>query len=278
MNKTPERSLLNTAALPLFWCSGCGNGIVLNAMLCAFDELNLHAKDLLVVSGIGCWGKADDYIKSNALHVTHGRALSFATGAKAANPKLHVIVLMGDGDGTTIGGNHLIHTARRNMDLTAIIVNNFNYGMTGGQYSATTPANALTSTSIAGNPERSFDLARLLVAAGANYVARETVASGVLLKNRIKKAISKKGFSVVEAISPCTTLYGPRNNMRQALGMLNDLKEKGIPLAKFKDDEHIEALGFFATGEFADNSADDFSTRYEAVRQIIMTRKGGGNG
>ena len=132
MSKTPQRSLLNTEALPLLWCAGCGNGIVLNAMLCAFDELGLGARDILIVSGIGCWGKADDYIKSNALHVTHGRALSFATGAKAVRPALHVVVLMGDGDGATIGGNHLIHAARRNMDLTAIIVNNFNYGMTGG--------------------------------------------------------------------------------------------------------------------------------------------------
>ena len=111
------------------WCAGCGNGIVLNALLCAMDELNLKKEDVLVVTGIGCWGKADDYISANALHTTHGRALTFATGAKAANPNLHVIVLMGDGDGTTIGGNHLIHTARRNMDLTAIIVNNLNYGM-----------------------------------------------------------------------------------------------------------------------------------------------------
>ena len=148
MAQTLSRSLLNKSALPLMWCAGCGNGIVLNALLCAMDELELKKENVLVVTGIGCWGKADDYIAANALHVTHGRALAFATGAKAANPELNVIVLMGDGDGTTIGGNHLIHTARRNMDLTAIIVNNLNYGMTGGQYSATTPSGAITSTSI----------------------------------------------------------------------------------------------------------------------------------
>lgn len=278
MSKTPQRSLLNTEALPLLWCAGCGNGIVLNAMLCAFDELGLGATDILIVSGIGCWGKADDYIKSNALHVTHGRALSFATGVKAVRPDLHVVVLMGDGDGATIGGNHLIHAARRNMDLTAVIVNNFNYGMTGGQYSATTPAGAVTSTSIAGNPERSFDLARLLVAAGASYMARETVAHGVLLKNRIKKALGKKGFSAVEAISPCTTLFGPRNNLRQPMSMLAHLREKGIPLSKFRDLEHAEEQGFFPTGEFADDNSGDFNTRYEEARQRIMARKGGGNG
>jgi len=275
MSKTPERSLLNKKNLPLFWCSGCGHGIVLNALLCAFDECKMQAKDILVVSGIGCWGKADDYIKSNTLHVTHGRALSFATGAKAANPDLHVVVLMGDGDGTTIGGNHLIHSARRNMDLTAIIVNNFNYGMTGGQYSGTTPADAITSTSPAGNPERSFDLAKLLVAAGASYVARETVVHGVLLKNRIKKALGKKGFSLVEAIGPCTTLYGPKNNMRDPVSMLRYLKEKGIPLAKFESMKNAAEQGFFPTGEFADTDAEDFSTRYETIRSRMLASKGG---
>lgn len=272
MSKTPARSLLNTAALPSLWCAGCGNGIVLNALLCAFDEANLRARDILVVSGIGCWGKADDYIKTNALHVTHGRALSFATGAKAANPNLNVVVLMGDGDGATIGGNHLIHAARRNMDLTAIIVNNFNYGMTGGQYSGTTPAGAITSTSPVGNPERSFDLAELLVAAGANYVARETVAHGMLLKQRIKKAISKKGFSMVEAISPCTTLFGPKNSMKKPVDMLLHLKKTGVPLAKFKTMEDAEKQHTFPTGEFVDNDTEDFSTRYEAARTHILAQ------
>lgn len=175
-------------------------------------------------------------------------------------------------------GNHLIHSARRNMDLTAIIVNNFNYGMTGGQYSATTPSDAITSTSPTGNPERSFDLVKLLVAAGASYVARETVVNGVLLKNRIKKGIQKQGFSAVEAISPCTTLFGPRNKMKQPVAMLRHLKEKGVPRAKFSNMENPEAEGFFATGEFADSDAEDFLTRYEAARARMTARKGGGNG
>jgi 2-oxoglutarate ferredoxin oxidoreductase subunit beta len=191
---------------------------------------------------------------------------------------LNVVALMGDGDGATIGGNHLIHSARRNMDLTAIIVNNYNYGMTGGQYSATTPAGAFTSTSIGGNPERSFDLAGLLVAAGANYFARETVAQGQLLKKRIKKAITKKGFSVVEAISPCTTLFGPKNKMKDPVTMLRQLKEKGISQTKFKAMENAGEQGFFPTGEFADRDDADFSARYEEARARIMSRKGGGNG
>lgn len=274
MAQTLSRSLLNKSALPLMWCAGCGNGIVLNALLCAMDELELKKENVLVVTGIGCWGKADDYIAANALHVTHGRALAFATGAKAANPELNVIVLMGDGDGTTIGGNHLIHTARRNMDLTAIIVNNLNYGMTGGQYSATTPSGAITSTSIGGNPERGFDVCGLVRAAGANYVARESVSSGMRLKNRITTGIKKKGFSLIEAMSPCSTLFGPRNKMRQPVEMLRNLKEKAVSQAKFDSIENAEDQGYFVAGVIADRDHQDFNTRYEVEREVIMAARG----
>lgn len=274
MSQALSRSLLNRSALPLMWCAGCGNGIVLNALLCAMDELDMKKENVLIVTGIGCWGKADDYISANALHVTHGRALAFATGAKAANPELNVIVLMGDGDGTTIGGNHLIHTARRNMDLTAIIVNNLNYGMTGGQYSATTPSGAITSTSIGGNPERGFDVCGLVSAAGANYVARESVSSGMRLKNRIVSGIRKKGFSLIEAMSPCSTLFGPRNKMRQPVEMLRNLKEKAVSQAKFDSIENAEDQGYFVAGVIADRDIHDFSTRYEAEREVIMAARG----
>ena len=275
MAQAISRSLLNKAALPLMWCAGCGNGIVLNALLCAMDELNFKKEEVLIVTGIGCWGKADDYIMANALHVTHGRALTYATGAKAANPKLNVIVLMGDGDGTTIGGTHLIHTARRNMDLTAIIVNNLNYGMTGGQYSATTPNGAITSTSIGGNPERGFDVCDLVRAAGANFVARESVTSGMRLKNRIVAGIQKKGFSLIEAMSPCSTLFGPRNKMKQPVDMLRNLKEKAVSQAKFDSIENAADLGYFVTGVIADKDVHDFNTRYEAERAVITAAKGG---
>ena len=138
---------LRTDKFPHFWCSGCGNGIVLCAIARAFEELDLTLENTVVVTGIGCWGKADDYVRTNSFHGTHGRALAFATGIKLANPSLNVVVLMGDGDGITIGGNHFIHAARRNVDVTAILVNNFNYGMTGGQYSGTTPEERITTTS-----------------------------------------------------------------------------------------------------------------------------------
>lgn len=261
---------LNKESLPLMWCPGCGHGIILGALLRAFEELQYRRNEIVVVTGIGCWGKADDYIKTNALHTTHGRALAYATGVKAANPNLKVVVLMGDGDGATIGGNHLIHAARRNMDLTAILANNMNYGMTGGQYSATTPANSRTSTSIYGNPENEFDICKLVDAAGANYVARETVFNGVALKNHIKEALNKKGFSLVEAIGPCTTLFGPNNKMKQSVAMLKWLTEKAVPISKYNQLEESARNGSFAVGKFTDRDAPDFGTRYHEIQQRLQ--------
>ena len=274
MDQVTGHKFLNKDTLPLMWCSGCGNGIVLAALLRAFEELDYKRNEVVVVSGIGCWGKADDYVNTNALHTTHGRALTYATGVKAANPNLHVVVLMGDGDGATIGGNHLIHSARRNMDLTAILVNNYNYGMTGGQFSATTPTGSITSTSVAGNPERHFDICELVRVAGANYVARETVANARRLNSRIKEALSTKGFALVEAISPCTTLFGPKNKMKSPVSMLRWLQEKGVSAAKYEKIENPAENGFFKTGKFVENNDLDFGTRYEQMRTRIAS--GGG--
>lgn len=253
--------------LPHQWCSGCGDGIVLGAMLRAFEELGYENKDIVVVTGIGCWGKADNYLLTNAVHTTHGRALPVATGIKAVNPDLHVVVLMGDGDGVTIGGNHFIHTARRNMNLTAIILNNCNYGMTGGQFSSTTPHDSFTSTSIYGNPERNFNICALADAAGANFVARETVANGRAMQNTIKQALQKKGFSVVEAVSVCPTLFGARNNMKKQGDMMRRLKETAIPLARYeKMDISERQAGMFATGIMTDRNDPDFNSCYDIVR------------
>ena len=206
-----------------FWCEGCGNGIILKSIAQAFADLELDQKNIVVVTGIGCWGKADDYLKTNCLHVTHGRALAAATGVKAVNPKLKVVVLMGDGDGLTIGGNHFIHAARRNLDLTAIVSNNFNYGMTGGQYSGTTPEDSFTSTSRYGSIEPPFDVCELAKSAGASYVARSTVYHVKPLEKYIKAAISKKAF-----FSRCNkhlpTHYGRLNNMKSSVEMMEWLK------------------------------------------------------
>ncbi|NPV27257.1 MAG: 2-oxoacid:ferredoxin oxidoreductase subunit beta [Firmicutes bacterium] len=248
------------------WCSGCGNGIVLSALLRAFEELGYANEDTVVVTGIGCWGKADDYVTTNALHTTHGRALAFATGIKAVRPELHVVVLMGDGDGVTIGGNHFIHAARRNIDVTAIVVNNFNYGMTGGQFSATTPADRYTSTTVYGNPERELDVCALAAAAGANYVARGTVYHGPMLQHLIKEALNKKGFSLVEVVSPCSTHYGPNNQMKVPIAMLHWLKEKGVTPAEYEQLPEEMRDGYFVIGKLVDRDVPDFNTRYEEIR------------
>ena len=259
------RTFIKTETFPHMWCQGCGNGAVLSALVRTFEELNYTNEDTVVVTGIGCWGKADDYLTTNALHVTHGRALAFATGIKAVKPQLHVIVLMGDGDGATIGGNHFIHSARRNIDLTAIIVNNLNYGMTGGQFSSTTPAEAITSTTAYGNPERPFDLCSLAEAAGANYVARTTIYHGRLLRSSIKEALTKKGFSLVEVISPCPTQYGRRNKIKPAVAMLRDLKNKAITIDKYEKLGDEQKEKYILIGNMVNKDFLDFNTRYDDV-------------
>lgn len=257
---------LKDGCLPHMWCPGCGNGVALANMLRAFEELGYKENETVVVTGIGCWGKSDDYLVTNALHTTHGRALSFASGIKAYNPKLNVVVLMGDGDGVTIGGNHFLHAARRNIDLTAIVLNNYNYGMTGGQCSGTTPTDRFTSTTVYGNPERGLDLCALAEVAGANYVARGTVYHSWDLKELIKEALNKKGFSLVEVVSPCPTHYGRNNNMKAAVKMLNWLKDKAVIKQQYDCLSDPEKDGFFIRGKLVDRNEPDFNTRYEQIR------------
>lgn len=262
--------------MPLFWCPGCGHGIVLGAIVRAFAELQLDKRETVVVTGIGCWGKADDYIDVNAFHGTHGRALGFATGIKLANPKLKVLALMGDGDGATIGGNHLIHAARRNVDVTAIVVNNFNYGMTGGQYSGTTPCDTFTTTSQYGHVEEGFDLCKLVEASGAPFVARGTVYGIVQLQKLIVEAIQKKGFSFVEAIAPCPTHYGRLNDMKNAPKMMEILKEQGVSISKAEKMTPEERAKYIVTGKFVDREAEDYSTKYQKIVDASKISSGKG--
>jgi len=256
--------------LPLFWCPGCGNGIVLGAVLRAFAQLKLDKKNTVVVTGIGCWGKADDYISTNTFHGTHGRALAFATGIKLANPKLKVIALMGDGDGATIGGNHLIHTARRNVDITAVVVNNLNYGMTGGQYSGTTPEYSYTTTSRYGHIEPGFNLCKLAEAAGAPYVARSSAYNVTQLQKFIAEGLEKKGFSFIEAISPCPTHFGRLNGMREAPKMLEWIKDNSISISAADKLTAEEKEKKFVLGKFVDKDVPDYSTKYQDIIDKCM--------
>lgn len=252
------------------WCPGCGNGIVLAALLRAFEELAYTNEETVVVTGIGCWGKADDYVVTNGFHGTHGRALAFATGMKAFNPRLKVVVLMGDGDSVTIGGNHFIHAARRNIDVAAIVVNNFNYGMTGGQVSGTTPSGMLTSTTAYANPERDLDVCALAEVAGANYVARGTPWHGFELEANIKEALNKKGFSVVEVMSPCPTHYGKYNKMGTPVQMLKRIKETALPKEEYDRLDPARKKAFFPIGKLVDRNEPDFNARYDEVRARAM--------
>jgi len=211
--------------LPHIWCPGCGNGTIINAMLHAIDELGLKKEEIVAVSGIGCFGRATGYLDFYTLHTTHGRAPAFATGIKLIKPEMKVFVLMGDGDAAAIGGNHLIHAARRDIDLIAIVANNSIYGMTGGQASPTTPEMAKTTTTPAGCKERPFDLCELVMAAGASYVARWTTYHVRQLKSSIKEAIEHPGFSFIEVLSQCPTQFGRRNKMDH-IQMLRKFKEE----------------------------------------------------
>lgn len=254
--------------LPLFWCKGCGNGIVLQAILRAFEKLQLNKNNTVVVTGIGCWGKADDYINTNTFHGTHGRALAFATGIKLANPDLKVIALVGDGDGATIGGNHLIHASRRNVDITTIMVNNLNYGMTGGQYSGTTPDDSITTTSSYGHIESGFDVCKLVEAAGAPFVARSTTYNAVQLSQFIVEAIQKKGFSFVEAISQCPVHFGRSNGMLKPVEIINWIKLNSITIKQAEKLTNKELENKFVIGKFVDKEKLDYSTKYKRVQQI----------
>lgn len=241
---------LNEKAMPLMWCAGCGNGTILKALLHAFAALDLAPEKTVVVTGIGCWGKADDYIKTNAIHGTHGRALAVATGVKAFRPDLHVVALMGDGDCATIGGNHFIHAARRNIGITAVVANNLNYGMTGGQFSGTTPIGSRTSTSPYGHVEDGFDLAELAKGAGAGYVARATVNQFRQMERLMVEALTVDGFAVVEVLTPCPTYYGRFNRQGGVAEMWRSLRDgAGVP-----------------TGRLHRQERPSFSARYRQVQ------------
>jgi len=219
-----------TKKFPNVWCPGCGIGIVMGSLIRAVDHLGLEKDNVALISGIGCTGRMPVYTDFNTMHTTHGRALAFATGLKLARPEMEVIVVMGDGDALAIGGNHFIHAARRNMDITAIVVNNNIYGMTGGQYSPTTPLDSRATTAPYGNIEPPMPIADLAAAAGASYVARTTVYHAVEMDRYIEQAVSKKGFSMIEVVSYCHTTYGRINKLGSAVDMMRALKENSVSL------------------------------------------------
>jgi len=260
---------------PLMWCPGCGNGVVLGSMLRAIDAIGLDKDQVAVVSGIGCSGRASTYVDFNTLHTTHGRALTFATGLKLARPEMTVLVVMGDGDSLAIGGNHFIHSARRNMDLTAIIYNNYIYGMTGGQFSPTTPLGMVASTARAGNIEASFDIVKLAEAAGASFVARGTTFQVDQLDKLMERAIRKKGFSVVDVITQCPPIYGRYNRLGSATDMLKWQEEHAIEVEEAGGLSEEELKGKFLTGVFVDEEKPEYCEEYERLVSRVQEKGGG---
>lgn len=251
--------------MPHMWCPGCGHGIVLGAVLRAIARLDLPKNDVCIVSGIGCASRAPGYLDFNTLHTTHGRAIAFATGIKVAKPDLHVIVLTGDGDATAIGGNHLIHAARRNMGLSVICFNNAIYGMTSGQYSPMTPSGMLATTAPYGNVERNFDICRLVTAAGANYVARATTAHPRQLSTYVEHAIQTPGFAFVEALEQCPTYFGRKNKMGGPVQMLEYLKKNSVTIAAAEKMEPDDLAGKIVIGEFYHGNAPEYTELYDKV-------------
>lgn len=251
--------------LPHTWCAGCSHGIVLQSIAAVLADYGWDKHDIALVSGIGCFGRVDDYLDINCMHVTHGRALAAATGVALGNPDLHVLCTMGDGDGATIGGNHLIHAARRNINVTAIVSNNYNYGQTGGQYSGTTPTGSITATSPYGMVEQNFDLCNLAIAAGASYVGRATPYNPVLMRKLIKEAMAVKGFSIVEVMSACPTHYGKFNKLGEASRMMNLMNEQSVSVEKAATMSEEELQGKLIVGCLRNKPREDYYTQYKRI-------------
>jgi len=268
----PMRKYLRTDRFPHIWCSGCGLGTALSCFTFALDELGLSDADTAVVSGIGCTGRAAGYLNLDSYHTPHGRAIPFATGLTVAQPEKKVVVISGDGDLFAIGGNHFIHAARRNVDLTVLCVNNFNYGMTGGQFGPTTPIGARGTTAPYGNYETPFNLPYLAASCGAAYVARWTTLDARRLKQAMVEALTMPGFTFVEIISPCPTNYGRRNQLGEGLDELKYYAERSI-IQHGADPKHADLYpgSDIIVGRFVEQPRPTFLEQYE--EQIIAKNK-----
>lgn len=258
---------------PNVWCPGCGIGIVMGSLVRAIDSLQIPRDDVTLVSGIGCSSRMPVYLDFNTLHTTHGRAIAFATGVKVANPKMKVIVITGDGDALAIGGNHFIHACRRNIDITVILINNNIYGMTGGQFSPTTPTGSYGSTAPYGNMEMAFDVTKLAMGAGASYVARGTVYHVQQMDKLIAGGIAKRGFSVVDCSSNCHTYFGRLNRLGDSVKMISEFKKMALPLKAAEKLPPEKVQGRLLTGLFCDIEREEYCDRYDKLIASLQEKK-----
>lgn len=259
--------------LPQIWCPGCSHGTITRAIAKAISDLGYKKENTAIISGIGCSSRATGYLDFNTVHTTHGRAIAFATGIKMAKPEMNVIVITGDGDAAAIGGNHLIHACRRNIDITTIIFNNNIYGMTGGQFSPTTPHMDFATTTPYGNIDQDFDIAKLSAGAGATFVAKGTAFHTNPLINYIKKAMTHKGFSVVEVMASCPTYYGRKNKKGTIVDMYDWMKDYYIPLKAYEklDDEQKQSKGYY--GILKEEEKPEYSEQYYALIDSLRGQK-----
>ena len=251
--------------LPHIWCPGCGNGVVTGAIVKAIDKVGLNQDETAIISGIGCSSRASGYLDFNTVHSAHGRALPVATGVKLAEPKLKVIVCTGDGDCTAIGGNHFIHAARRNIDLTVVLFNNSIYGMTGGQSSPLTPTHSKATTAPYGTIERPFDVAQLAQAAGATFVARATTFHTQLLVDLIAKGIQHEGFSLIEAVTACPISFGRQNKRGGGAEMMKWQRDHGVVLAAYNKMTDEQKADKFPIGVLYETQAPEYTKEYDKV-------------
>lgn len=256
---------LRPGKLPHIWCPGCGHGIVLKGLLRAIDACELEKNRTAIVSGIGCASRLPGYVDFNTLHTAHGRAAAFATGIKMAQPDMNVLVVGGDGDGVAIGGNHFIHACRRNIDMTYVILNNFIYGMTGGQFSPCTPTGDKASTTPYGNPDPTFDVSKLAIGAGATFVARTTAYHATQIDKLIAEGIRHKGMAIIEVLDDCPTTYGRRNKFRSVVDMMKRFKELAVPVAKAATMSKEELDGKIVTGILHREERPEYCEQYAEV-------------
>ena len=257
--------------LPHIFCPGCGNGAIMNAFLAGMEKAKMDFDNIAMVSGIGCSSRIPGYMKCDSLHTTHGRALSFATGLKVANKDLDVVVFTGDGDAASIGGNHLIHAARRNINLTVICINNNIYGMTGGQISPTSPKGSFGTTAPYGNQDYPFKLAELVAAAGASYSARWTTVQIENLVLSIKEGLENPGFSFIEVATQCPTYYGRKNKLRTPTAMAAVMKANTVFKSAADRMKEKELEGKIVVGEFANKKRDEFT---QGIEKISVEKSG----
>ncbi|MEE8552560.1 MAG: 2-oxoacid:ferredoxin oxidoreductase subunit beta [Desulfobacterales bacterium] len=261
------KDYLRERFFPHIWCPGCGHGIVLNSLLRAIEELGMSKNEIVMISGIGCSSRISGYVDFHTLHTIHGRALAFATGVKLSRPELNLIVPMGDGDALAIGGNHFIHAARRNIDVTAIVMNNRIYGMTGGQYSPLSGYGTLATTAPFTNIDHDFDTVELSVAAGASFVARTSTYHVQQMTKILRQAILHEGFSVVEIMSQCPTYFGRKNKIGSAVDMMEYYKNNTTSIGSKAKKENSDLT---ERGVFVEKEMPEYCSEYDKIIERAM--------